>query len=131
MADALAATAISAVAAAFALQLFARCAGDIRRAQSQLAAIRLADRLYEEARVTSREQLLSRTEGAEGRFRWTRVGEVVREEREGTAPAAPIRLRVVVKAFAGETRLDLETIILPSGAIAPAGSLSPKYSSPS
>ena len=114
MVDALTAVAISALAAAFALQLLARCASDIRAAHSRLAAARLAEQLYEEARGQRADQLLKSVGGRQGGLAWTRTAALSREERPGMAGEA-VPLQVVISVTdRGVKRLALEAVVLPA-----------------
>lgn len=120
MVDALTAVAISALAAAFALQLLARCASDIRVAHSRMAATRLAEQLYEEARVQRADELLKLTNGRQGGLAWTRTASPTREGRPGvTREAIPLRVIITVTEN-GVKRLSLEAIVQPAPAAADA-----------
>lgn len=126
MADALAAAAVSAIAAAFSLQLLAKCAGDIRRARTDIEATRLEERLYEEARLEDASELVSSQEGRAGALQWRRTGVLIRQPVGNlTDEVIPVRLRLEIVAGA-RTVTDLEAVVLPAAATGRAGSPSPK-----
>jgi len=115
MVDALTAVAIAGIAAAFSLQLLARCASDIRQAHSRIAATRLAERLYEEARLEGEAELLQPTRGREGGLDWARTAKPLRERRPGMeTEIPPVQLTLAVSQK-GRAVFSLEAIVQPAG----------------
>jgi len=116
MVDALTAVAIAGIAAAFSLQLLARSASDIRQAHSRIAATRLAEQLYEEARFEGAQQLLEPRHGREGGLDWVRTAMPLRDKRPGMdAEIPPVTVAFAISQ-SGRAVLALEAIVQPNGA---------------
>jgi hypothetical protein len=108
LADALAACAVAAVAGVCALQLLSQSTSAIRESRDRLAAVELADRLYEKARLEDRASLVSDRIGSEGALRWRRTGMETASGRQGV-----VRLDIVVSGADRTERARLQAVLQP------------------
>jgi len=125
LAEALVSAALASLAGALAVTLLIWSAQSIDRSQSALGAIRVLDRLYEEARLATPDALGRPASGYIGRYQWVRIGGRSLDDTAAYAADpklayAPIPVRFYVQwSAAGRTeRRTLQAIVRPAGAAA-------------
>jgi hypothetical protein len=125
LAEALVSAAIASLAGALSVTLLIWSAEKIDQAQSSLGAIRVLDRLYEEARLASPDALARPANGRLGRYQWVRApGRALGDAGAPPDPKladAPIPVRFVVAWPAGGKleRRQLQAIVRPLGGAGP------------
>ena len=122
LAEALVSAAIASLAGVLSVTLLIWSAEKVDQAQSSLGAVRVLDRLYEEARLETPAGLDRPRSGVLGRYRWVRVPGRPLSEAPGVAPDAkladaPIPVRFFVEWSAGGKlqRRRLETLVRAAG----------------
>ncbi len=111
LAEALVSLGLAALTGTLSLTLLVWAARTIDRAQARLAAATVVERLYEEARLTTRADLRAVTSGRTGRFSWRRLP---RGPVEFTRPdgAQRIRLEVTWTAGARPDRSAIDAVVV-------------------
>ena len=124
LAEALVSAALASLAGALAVTLLIWSAQSIDRSQSALGAIRVLDRLYEEARLATPDALGRPASGYIGRYQWVRIGgrslDDTAYDADPKLADAPMPVRFYVQwSAAGRTeRRTLQAIVRPASAAA-------------
>jgi type II secretory pathway pseudopilin PulG len=95
--DALVSVALAALTGAVAVTLLVWTARSLDRSQARLEAAALVERLYEEARLASPDDLSAAASGQAGRYRWRRLPLGLVDRPFGAGPQR-IRLEVAWRA---------------------------------
>jgi len=117
LAEALISAAIASLAGALSVTLLIWSTEAIDRSQSSIGAMRVLDRLYEESRLLTPDDLGRPASGVLGRYQWVRApGQPLGFE----APYSPVPVRFFVQWTAGGRveRRTLQAVLRPA---APAG----------
>ena len=113
LAEALVSAALASLAGALSVTLLIWSAEAIDRSQSSVGAVRLLDRLYEEARLLPPDDLNRPASGVDGRYQWVRApGRALGDE----TAYAPVPVRLVVQWTAGGRveRRAIQAVVRPA-----------------
>jgi type II secretory pathway pseudopilin PulG len=121
LAEALVSAALASLAGVLAVTLLIWSARAIDRSQAAEGAIRVLDRLYQEARLASPDALRRPSSGWFGRYQWVRIpgralGDEPGQEPDPKLADAPVPVRFVVQWRTGGKvdRRQLQAIVRPA-----------------
>ena len=112
LAEALISAAIASLAGVLAVTLLIWSAEAIDRSQSSVGAMRALDRLYEESRLLTSDELNRPASGVLGRYQWIRSpGRAL----DSDLPYAPVPIRFFVEWTSGgrQERREIQAIVRP------------------
>ena len=122
LAEALVSAAIASLAGVLSVTLLIWSAERVDRSQSSVGAMRVLDRLYEEARLATPDALGAPASGRIGRYQWVRAPGRPLGEAPGLAPdpkfayaPTPVRFVVAWNAAGKLERRQLQAIVRPAG----------------
>jgi type II secretory pathway pseudopilin PulG len=122
LAEALVSAAIAALTAGLAVTLLAWSARSVSESQASLGAVRVQERVYEEARLLTPAALGMMGQGTMGRYRWLRTSGPRLDSRFEDAPV-PLRITVTWTAGGRPWSRTLEALVAPGSA--PPGTVVP------
>jgi hypothetical protein len=111
LAEALISAAIASLAGALSVTLLIWSAEAIDRSQSSIGAMRALDRLYEESRLLTPDELNRPGSGTLGRYQWIRSPG--RALGEGTYAPVPVRLFVQWTSGSQLERREIQVVLRP------------------